>query len=87
MVQMRPVIPTPNFPTNNGEKLPKKIPKNGHNDPKMAQNGLKCPKNSPKLSAMFRQMVQMRPVIQRPNLPTENSEKLPKNDQNSPKMA
>ena len=53
----------------------------------MAQNGLKCPKNSPKLSAMFRQMVQMRPVIHRPNLPTENGEKLPKNDQNSPKMA
>ena len=39
MVQMRPVIPTLNCPTEGGEKLPK-ITKKQPNDPKMAQNGL-----------------------------------------------
>ena len=38
MVQMRPVIPTPNCPTENGEKLPKMA--------KKAKIMLKWPKNS-----------------------------------------
>ena len=37
MVQMRPVIPTPNYPTVNGGKLPK-------NHRKMAKMTLKWPK-------------------------------------------
>ena len=56
----------------------------------MTQNIQKYPKNGPKWSEMFRQMVQMRPVIPTPNCLTENGEKLPKktkNGQNNPKMA
>ena len=37
-------------------------------------------KNGPKKSEMFRQIVQMRAVIPITNCPTENGEKLPKND-------
>ena len=39
MIQIRPVTPTLNCPTEDGEKLPK-ITKKQSNDPKMAQNGL-----------------------------------------------
>ena len=53
--------------------------------PKMIQNGQKLPKNGPKWAEMFRQMVQMRPVIPTPNCLTENGEKLPKKDQKWPK--
>ena len=51
----------------------------------MTQNGQKWPQKGPKWSEMFRQMVQMRPVIPTPNFPTENAEKLLKNGQNDPK--
>ena len=57
---------------------------------KMTKNGQKQPKNGPKWSEMFRQMVQTRPVRPTPNCLTENSEKLPKknkNGRNYPKMA
>ena len=37
MVQMRPVIPTPNCQIENSENC-QKITKNGQNDPKMAKN-------------------------------------------------
>ena len=45
----------------------------------MAKNDPKWPKNGPKWSEMFRKMVQMRPVIPKPNCQTENGEKLAKN--------
>ena len=39
MVQMRPVIATPNFPTKNGRKLPKKNTKHAQKDTRMGKNG------------------------------------------------
>ena len=54
--------------------------------PKMTQNGQKQPKTGQKWSEMFRQLVQMRPVISTPNCLTENGEKLPKNDRKIAKM-
>ena len=61
---------------------------------KMAKITLKWPKitkkkakNGPKWSEMFRKMLQMRPVIPKPNCPTENGEKLPKYGKNYPKKA
>ena len=57
----------------------------------MAKNDTKWPKNDPKRSEMFRQMVQMRQGIPTPNYMTQNGGKLlkknTKNGQNDPKMA
>ena len=52
----------------------------------MTQNGQKWPQKGPKWSEMFRQMVQMRPVIPTPNFPTVNGGKLPKNHRKMAKM-
>ena len=59
MVQMRPVIPTPNCPTENGEKLPKMAKKSQNyakmakKQPKMAKNCLKWAKNGPKNGQIY----------------------------------
>jgi len=52
----------------------------------MTQNGQKWPQKGPKWSEMFRQMVQMRPVIPTPNFPTVNGGKLPKNHRKMAKI-
>ena len=75
---MWPVLPKPNCVTESSKILAKNT-KNGQNDPKIAQNGLKQ-------SEMLRKIVQMRPVIPTPNCPTENGEKLPKNYRKIAKM-
>ena len=58
--------------------------------PKITQNGQKQPKNGPKMSEMFRQIVQLRAVTPITNCPTKNGkncQKKIKNGQNDPKMA
>ena len=77
MFQLRQEIPTSNCPTENAEKLLKKILK-------MAKITQKYPKMVPKLCKMFQQMVQMRPEIPTPISLTENGEKLAKNYQKWP---